>query len=194
VSSSYETAYSVFVSQSDTFVAAERWSFKPVLVSLLIIAAIELVCQLPGSVSFILIPLSLLGYAVALVAVLAMALYFLIKKRPRRGASVLMVFLLPVLLWVPINRAADLVHLGLTVGFGAGQLGAAKSSDSNFAAYDWSVGLAGGPNRFLIHDVTGEIALPTAQRRHPPDFDDGFWEECAGKVRRLAPNYYVCSF
>jgi hypothetical protein len=105
------------------------------------------------------------------------------------------VLLLPVLLWRPLNWAADVVHLGLTAGFGAGQLGASsRSSDGSFVAYDWSVGLAGGPNTFLIHDVTEEIALPLAQHTHPPSSEVGFGEGCAGRVHRLIRHYYVCSF
>ena len=44
------------------------------------------------------------------------------EKRPRRGASIFLIFLLPVLLWRPLNWVADLAHLGVTAGFGAGQL------------------------------------------------------------------------
>ena len=64
--------------------------------------------------------------------------------------DVLLVLLLPVLLWRWLNWAADNVHFGLTAGLGAGQLCASsRSSDGNFVAYDWSVGLAGGPNALL---------------------------------------------
>lgn len=138
------------------------------------------------------IPLSLLGYGIASFLILATAVYCLIKKRPRRGASVLFVLLFPVLLWLPINWAVDLVHLELTARFGAGQLGApSKSSDGNFVVYDWSVGLAGSPT-FLIHDVSDEIALPMAQHMHLPSSENGLREECAGEVRRLIRHYYVC--
>ena len=162
----------------------------------MIVATLTLLCQLPGLVSFLLIPLSLLGYAIALLLILAMGVYYFIKRYPRRGASILLVLLLPVLLWWPINWAADLASQWIiTAGFGVGQLGPpSKSSDGNFVAYDWSVGLAGGPDTFLIHDVTDEIALPMAQHTHSPDFENGFGDVCAGKVRRLIGHYYVCSF
>ena len=58
------------------------------------------------------------------------------------------------------NWVASMAHLGLTVGFGAGTNGVEARSDGDFAAYDWSVGLAGGPSTFLIHDVTDEISSP----------------------------------
>jgi len=87
-----------------SFTGKDRWSFKPGLVSLLTVTALNLLCSLPGSVSFLLIPLSLLGYSIALIAILAITIYFVIKKRPRRGASVVLVVLLPVLLWSLIRQ------------------------------------------------------------------------------------------
>ena len=75
-----------------------------------------------------------------------------------------------------------------------GQLGSSsRSNDGSFVVYDWSVGLAGGPNTFLIHDVSDEITLPMAQHAQPPSSENGFREECAGKVRRLMDHYYVCT-
>ena len=183
------------MSLKDTLTTTDLWSFKPALVSLLTVASLQFVCQLPGWVSTLLIPITLLGYAVALFSILIVAVYCIIKKHPRRGASIFSMLLLPVLFWLPINRAADLVHLGLTAGFGIGQLGVpSKSSDGSFIAYNWSVGLAISPGTFLIHDATDEIALPPAQHTHPPDSEMGFGEECAGTVRRLVRHYYVCSF
>jgi hypothetical protein len=174
---------------------ADRWSFWQGLVSLATVTAIALVCQIPGTASFIMIPLSLLGYAIGSIIIFMTTVFLLVKKRPRRGASIFLIFLLPVLLWRPLNWVADLAHLGLTAGFGAGQLGVpAKSSGSDFAVYDWSVGLAGGPNTFLIHDVTDEIALPMDKHTRPPNSENGFGDECAGKVHRLAGHYYICTF
>jgi hypothetical protein len=65
--------------------------------------------------------------------------------------------------------------------------------DGSFEVYDWSVGFAGGPNIFLIHDVSDEIALPMAQHKRPQNAENGFGEECAGKVERLVGHYYVCT-
>lgn len=173
----------------------DRWTFRFALVSLITLAALDLVCGLPGLVSFVLIPLSRIIDGIAFLVILAMAVYCFVKNRPRRGCSVLLALLLPVLLWWPIDWVADVVHVGITCGFGGGQLGApSKSSDGSFVTYDWSVGLAGGRNTFLIHDVTDEIALPMAQHTHQASSENGFEEECSGKVRRLIRHYYVCSF
>lgn len=173
----------------------DRWTFRFAFVSLMTLAALDLVCQLPGLVSFVLIPISLIIYGIAFIAILAMTADCFGKNRPRRGCSILLALLLPVVMWRPINWAADVAHVGITCGFGGGQLGAAsKSSDGDFVTYDWSVGFAGGPKRFLIHDATDEIALPLAQHAHRPSSENGFGEDCAGKARRLINHYYVCSF
>lgn len=176
-----------------TLTRTDGWSVKPALASLTTVAVLILLCQLPGSLSFVLIPLSALGFGLAAVIILVMAAYCFIKKCPRRASSVLLVLLLPVLLWRPTIWAAEFVHLGLTVGFGAGQLGSSsRPTDDSFVVYDWSVGLAGA-NTFLIHDVSDEIALPMAQHTHSPNLENGWGEECAGKVRRLINHYYVCN-
>lgn len=178
-----------------TVIGTDRFLLKPSLICLITVAAVELVCQLPGSVSFFLIPISLLSYGIAVIAIIIGAAYCFIQKRPRRGASLLLMLLLPVLMWRPINRADDLVHLVLTASFGAGELGRPlRSSSADFVAYDWSVGLAGGPNTFLIRDVTDEITLPMARHSHPPRIQNGFEEECAGRVQHLIQHYYLCSF
>lgn len=170
------------------------WSIKPALVSLVIVVTLNFACQLPGSVSFVLIPLSVLGYVIGASVILAIAVYCAIKKRPRRGASVFLILLLPVLLWRPLIWADNVAHLALTVGFGVGQLGSSsRLNDDSFVAYDWSVGLAGA-NTFLIHDVTDEISLPLALHTRPPSSEGGFGEECAGKVQRLIKHYYICNF
>ena len=173
----------------------DRWKFWPVFTSVGIVFILTLACQLPGWMSFLMIPISLLGYAVVSVALLIAVGIFAAKKRPRRAASLSLVLIMPVLLWWPINWAADYAHLGVTVGFGAGQLGSPSKPDgSDFEVFDWSVGLVGGPNTFLIHHHTDQIALPMTQHTHASIPKDGFEEECAGKVRHLLGHYYVCTF
>lgn len=187
--------YSVAMDIKGALMGTDGWSIKPALVSWMTVAILALLCQLPGTVSFFLIPLTLLGFAATFLTVVIVAGYCLAKRRPRRGTSVLLILLLPTLLWRPTIFAANLVHVGLTAGFGIGQLGTTpRVRDDSFVVYDWSVGFAGGPNIFLIHDLSGEIALPVAQHKQSESSENGFGEECAGKVEHLVGHYYVCTF
>lgn len=173
--------------------SVDRWSLKLGLVSLATVAATAVICQLPGTVSFFLVPIAALSFAAGSIIVLGATVFLVAKKRPRTGASISLIVLLPLILWSPMIRAAELAHLGLTAGFGVGQLGSSSSNGSDFIVYDWSVGLAGA-NTFLIHDETDEIALPMSKHTHPLSSEDGFGEECAGRVKHLVGHYYVCSF
>jgi hypothetical protein len=182
------------VSLKDFVIEKDGWSLRPAILSLMTVAALQLICQLPGLLSTLLIPFLLLVYGVSLIVIPALTVYFFIKKGLRKGASAFLILLLPLLLWRPINWVADIAHIGLTTRFGVGQLDThSESSDGTFEAYDWSVGLAISPSIFLIHDLTDEIALPLAQHTHPLSSELGFGEECAGRVKRLMTHYYVCS-
>jgi len=172
----------------------DRWLFWPVFTSLTIVTALALLCGFPGRLNLIVEAISVLVCVIACIALLGVALISAIKKRPRRASSFLLAMIVPVLLWWPINWVADCVHLGITIGFGAGQLGASSSSDgSRFVAYDWSTGFAGS-NKLLIHDETNEIALPVAQHTHPLASEIGLGEDCAGNVGHLLGHYYICEF
>lgn len=191
-----ELATGVSLSTSGNRSAREdRFAAWPAIALLLIALIVATLCGLPGVVSFILVPLTVLGAPLVAAGLLVIALVIALRRRPRMAASILIATLLPVLLWKPIAWTADCVHLALTVWTGTGQLGHQSSSDgSPFAVYDWSVGFAGGPNTFLIHDSTDEIALPPKLHKHPIASENGFGEDCAGKVTHLLGHYYVCTF
>jgi hypothetical protein len=181
------------VTLGDGVTSVDRWSLRFGFVSLATVAAIAVLCQLPGTVSFYLIPIVTLSFAAGSIIVLGVTIFLVAKKRPRTGASISLIVLLPLILWSPMIRAAEFAHLGLTAGFGVGQIGSSSSNGGDFIVYDWSVGLAGA-NTVLIHDVTDEIALPMSKHTHPLSSEDGVGEECAGRVKRLVSHYYVCSF
>jgi hypothetical protein len=63
-----------------TLVEADRWSFKPAVATLILVAAIQFFCQLPGSLSFFLIPVSLLGYCISLLVIFSIAACRFIKS------------------------------------------------------------------------------------------------------------------
>lgn len=175
--------------------SGDRWLFVAPYVTLIATFCLMLLCGLPGLLSFILIPITVLGGPPMVVALLVWAASLLVRKRWRSGASVFVAAVLPVLLLQPISWAADFVHLGLTVGLGVGELNdTLPPVDSRFQAHDWSVGLAGGPDTFLLYDETDEIAWPLARRRNHIVPDESVEKECAGSVRHLVGHYYVCSF
>jgi hypothetical protein len=165
----------------------DRWAAWPVFATLTITLIVATLCGFPGIVSFLLIPLAVLGAPLVGAGLLVMALV-VSRRRPHMAVSILIAVLAPVLLWKPIAWAADTVHLALAVWAGAVQ------PDGPFVGYDWSVGLAGGPATFLIYDVTDEIALPPELHKQPIAFEQGFGEICAGKVTHLLGHYYVCEF
>jgi hypothetical protein len=66
-------------------------------------------------------------------------------------------------------------------------------NDGSFAAFDWSVGLAGGKNTFLIRDPTDEVVRPVSQHKHPNLDETGFEEACSGKSKHLFGHYYICA-
>jgi hypothetical protein len=158
------------------------------------VAGLEFVCGLPGLISFALIPLSLLAYALAAVTFLVSAVVLGVRRRPRKAGSVIFALLAPILLWAPINWTADCLHLALTARFGVGYIGPSPNRDLPFQTYDWSTGLAGGPATFLIRDETDDIALPLSMHKHPDVLEYGFGERCSGKVKHLLSHYYVCTF
>jgi hypothetical protein len=176
-------------------VKIDRWIFWPTFASLGVVLILTLVCGLPGLWNLLTITILMLGCAVAGIVLLIVIGVLVAMSHLRRAASVFLVLIGPVLLWSPINWVAECVHLGLTVGFGAGQLGSSSKPDGkDFEVFDWSVGLAGGPNTFLIHDKSDQIALPMNQHTQPPESENGFGEDCAGKVSHLLGHYYVCTF
>jgi hypothetical protein len=186
----------------------DRWVLWPAVTAVVTVSALTFLCGLPGQISFTLIPISLLVYLVATMTIFVSAAVSLIRRRRRQSASAILALIVPILLWTPIGWTTDCMHLCLTTEFGLGVLNfdqvrrgslidsihTPSTSDKPFQVYDWSVGLAGGPNTFLIRDITGEIALPLPQHRFPLTLENGFGEVCAGRVRHLIGHYYVCDF
>ena len=173
-------------------VAGDRWLLWPVVAAITSTTALALLCGLPGLVSFLLIPLSVVAFPIVAITIIVWALVLGARRRFRKAGSVLLALLAPMLLLTPINWTAECLHLGLTVGFGAGEVGPRRPPSAPFWVYDWSVGLAGGPNTFLIRDETDEIALPAALHKLPIASEFGWGETCAGKLRRLLGHYYIC--
>jgi len=167
----------------------DRWLLWPTFTAL---AAVTSLCVF-GTITGISVMTLLAGsfYLVTAVTSLGAALTFAVLQRPRQAVSFVLALAALILLRPPLNRAADYIHLGITIA--AIQLSSNPDKNS-FADYDWSVGFAGGPATFLIHDPTDEIALPLPLHKNPADDENGFAEMCAGKATHLLGHYYVCTF
>jgi len=166
---------------------------RPVAVSLVTVTSLLFLCSLPGTLGFLLIPITVLGTPAFGIGLLVWSLILFFRRRPRKAISILFALLAPVLLFRPIIWVSDCLHLGLTVGFGLAQLGPNKKPDSSqILVADWSTGLAGGPDTFLLHDSSDQVALPESQHTRPDPLQGGVGEDCSGKVRRVLGHYYVC--
>ena len=162
---------------------------------------------IPGSLSFMLIPVSVLSLFLAGMTLIIVVCVFLAQRRIRRAISLALALILPFVFRAPINRAADCLHLAMMLKYGFGVLTPEQARSGaligripppvadkkSSAAFDWSVGLAGGTNTFLLYDLKDEIALPLSQHKHPASQgEDGFEQRCAGESTHLFGHYYVC--
>lgn len=176
------------------FDRADRWMWWPVVVTIVGAICLVLICGLPGTVSFILIPLVVLGWPIMAILLLIPAGLFAKRGKWLRSFSIAVAVFLPILLWKPIFWIADCAHVAISVELGGGQLGSNTPADrKSFQTFDWSVGLAGS-NTFMIYDATDEIALPITRHRLPISTEFGFGESCAGNVDHIFGHYYKCSF
>jgi hypothetical protein len=180
---------------SPTASPTDRWMISPIIAALAGFAIFVFVVTLPGPIGFSLYFYSLFLLPAFGLLMLIGAILFCAKKNFRRAASLLLAIIAPLVLRVPIAWAANYVHLGLTVWFGFGVLGPIPQPDAHgFAVYDWSYGLVSNGNTFLIRDDTGRISLPMDRQVNGLNSQNGWFEQCAGKVDHLLGHYYLCEF
>jgi len=187
----------------------DRWLYWPAPVVVVLMTILCFIVGLPGTLSFLMIPLSVLLFLLIAVAIIIFLCTFIYQRQFRKAISVALALALPVFLGAQIQWVADCLHLALTVTYGFGVLNPYQArhagalvefspvppdSTKPFAFYDWSVGLAGGPSTFLIHDISDEVALPVYQSRDSSKTEYSIGEFCRGKVRHLVGHYYVCVF
>ena len=169
----------------------DKWLWRPVVIALPVLALIKLLIQLPGDLNIVIIPLSLLAVAAALGALIWAALAGARRAQWRRAVSFLAVPVLVTVLWSPLDWIDDRIHLWLTVTFGVGQIGPTQDADGGrYRIHDWSTGLAGGPNTFLIEDPSDRVAGPVSPNSAG---DESVAAACTGKVERLWTHFYVCT-
>jgi hypothetical protein len=185
---------------SGQLLSVDSWLFQPSLILLTALTVASLCCGIPGPLSLLLIPLSLIGFPIAGIVCLGLAAVSFWKRAPRKGASYLLAILLSVALFRPINWISDVIHVGLSAGLGVGQIGKSyQSADDRFVAYDWSVGLVPNGDTFLIFDATDEILLPLSQHVRLKESKAQYVEMCSGQgqnhsVSHLIGHYYICTW
>ncbi len=170
----------------------DRWIWWPTASTSAMVAVFVFVGCMPGPLN---VPVTLLSIVACPVAVLllagwAFALFW--RRRPRGGFSAFLAVVVPAFLVVPMALIQAYVHLGLTVAFGIGYLGGAPQKGQPVGIYDWSTGVVGGPNTFLIHDTTDAVAVAAVKGGHSGWRNTDFLRECAGRSRHLIGHYYVC--
>jgi hypothetical protein len=177
---------------SPAAVSVDRWIWWPTASTFAMVAVFVFVGWMPGPLN---VPVTLLSIVACPVAVLllagwAFALFW--QRRPRGAFSASLAVAIPALLLVPMALLQAYVHLGLTLAFGIGYLGTAPQKGQPIGIYDWSTGLVGGPNTFLIHDTTDAVASAEVKGDLSVWRNKDFLRRCAGRSRHLVGHYYVC--
>ena len=152
-----------------------------------------LACGWPGPLNLLVSVLAVIACAVVALLLIAAACVLAWQRRPRKAAAAVLALAVPVLMVAPLALMGPYVHLWLTVTFGIGYIGPAPSAGQPVAIYDWSTGMVGGPNSFLIHDPTDAMARPQSKNAPPEWRNNDFLRECSGKSQRLIGHYYICT-
>ena len=170
----------------------DRWAWWPTFCTVAVAALFVFVGGLPGPLNFLLISLAIVTCPVLALLLIGSACVLGWHRRPRGATSALLALAVPALLLGPMVRVEPYVHLALTLGLGVGYLGHAPPEGQAVAIYDWSTGLVGGPNTFLIRDPTDAIASPHTKDGSPAWKNDDLLRECASRSEHLIGHYYIC--
>src|SRR5579872_373748 len=100
----------------------DKWLWWPMISALGAWFLFSFLDGMPGLLSFILIPVSILSLLLAAGMVLILGCALIARRRPRKALSLTLALLAPFICKEQINRAADCLHLALTVEFGFGVL------------------------------------------------------------------------
>ncbi len=169
----------------------DRWVWWLTPATVALVALFVFVGELPGRLNGLLLLLAFVVLPLAALLLIGLACVLAWLRYWRRAASLLLAVAAPAFLVVPMAILAPYVHLGLMLAFDIGYLGPAPLQGQPVTVYDWSTGMVGGPNTFLIHDRTDAIALPLA-KSGPAWRDSDLLRTCAGRVQHLIGHYYIC--
>ncbi len=173
-------------------VHCDSWTWWPAASTVAMVAVVVLAGGMPGPQSVALPLLAVLVFPAALLLLTGWACALFLLRRPHKAFSALLAIAVPALLVIPICLIQPYVHLALTLTFGIGYLGRAPDEKQPVAVYDWSTGLTGGPDTFLIHDMTDAVALPEPKGDLSAWKNTDFLRDCSGKSQHLIGHYYVC--
>ncbi len=164
----------------------DHWAWWPTSCTVAMLAFFVFVGGLPGPLNLLMVLLALLACPAVALLLILVACVLAWQRRPRGAASALIAVAVPIVLLVPMALMEPYVHLALILTFGIGYIGPTPLRGAPVAIQDWSTGMAGGPNTFLIHDTTDAIAESQAGR------NDVFPDECAGRSQHMIEHNYVC--
>jgi len=179
---------------ASTSVKFDRWRWWPTACTVAMVALFVVIDELPGPLNLLALLLTVIACPAATLLLFGSACMLAWQRQLRRAASALLALAAPVLLVIPMALMGRYVHLGLTLAFGIGILGPKPLERQPITIYDWTTGIVGGPNTFLIHDTTDELTLPATKGAPPAWRDNDFFRECVGHVEHLIGHYYICTF
>jgi hypothetical protein len=175
----------------------DAWMWWPATCTVAAMALFVVLDELPGPLNPLLLVLTVVAFPVAALLLIGSASMLAWQRQHRRVASALMALAAPVLLLIPMVFIGPYVHLALMLTCGIGtlspQTGPQLLEGGRLAIYDWTTGMVGGPNTFLIHDATDTIALPLTKDAPAAWRDNDLFRECIGRVRHLIGHYYICT-
>ena len=173
-------------------VGFDKWIWWPTSSTVAMVALFVFIGGMPGPLNVPLFLLALVACPGVALLLIGWAFTLFWQRRPHEAISALLAVVVPVLLLVPMALIEPYVHLGLMLTFGIGYLGPTPLEGQPVGIYDWSIGMVGGPNTFLIHDTTDAIASPETKGDLSAWRNTNFLRECADRSQHLIGHYYVC--
>jgi hypothetical protein len=169
----------------------DKWAWWPTACTVVMLAFFVFVGNLPGPLNMLMFLLSLLACPAVALLLIVSACVLAWHRRPRGAASALIALTAPVILVSPMALLEPYVHLALMLTFGIGYIGPKPPRGDAVAIYDWSTGMVGSPNTFLIHDTTDAIASPQALATSAAWRNKKFLPGCGYTAQHLTGHYYV---
>ena len=173
---------------------ADRWLIWPTLASVTLFIVLMLISGIPWSLGLLAEIVTTIVFLLAAASLCVATVVFLFDRRFRMAMSFLVAAVVPMAIRLQLVWVANCLHLMLTIWLGVGYLGPTETPDNHgFAAYDWSVGLAGGESTFLVRDPSRNVAMQPGP--HTAELTtQTIRQTCMGRSKHIVGPYYICSF